>query len=137
MLILRSVLLTLGALLVAGPAYAAPGFTVILPLGLPQFLHHAPVRGVAWGLVQVGGIGGVALARGPLLESAENEDSATFTTWKIVSSASAAVAAGAWFVSVVDGAQLHAREREAAERLVDTERRVCGSNPVAPCLTAR
>jgi len=108
--------LLLGALAMLAPAAAhgAPLVTVLLPLGGPQFFHHAPGRGAVFCGLQVVGVGGAVLARGPMLQAASEGDARAFATWKAVSYGSVSLSVGSWFVSAVDGSRLHDQETYGA-----------------------
>lgn len=111
------VLLGILALLASPAAQGAPLVTVILPLGGPQFFHHAPGRGAVFCALQGVGVTGAVLARGPMLEAASAGDSQAFATWKAVSYGSVSLAVGSWFVSAMDGSRLHDLESEEVAEL--------------------
>ncbi|MCB9762636.1 MAG: hypothetical protein H6739_22745 [Alphaproteobacteria bacterium] len=102
------------ALMLSSPAVAQeqPGWTLILPLGAPQFIQHRVPRGVVSGGIQVAGLG-VAIGSGVAANrAAEAEDFEREGTMQIISIAGASAACGALFYSVMDAAHYNQLQRE-------------------------
>ena len=98
--------------LLSAPAAAAPGWTLALPLGVPQFVHGRPGMGALFAGLQVIGIGATAVATSQVYRYADSEDGDLYLTWRMVSSGTVAFTAAAWFASALGGSRLHQLELE-------------------------
>ena len=87
-----------------------PGtWTVVMPLGIPQFSHGESKRGWVFGGVQAAAIGTTVFAQVRALELAQSDESGgkEELTWRVVSGATTGLAGLTWLASVIDGARLH------------------------------
>ncbi len=86
-----------------------PTWTVVMPLGVPQFTHGEPKRGLVFGGLQAAAIGTTVFAQLRALElgQSDNSGSREELTWRVVSSASTGLACLGWLASVIDGSRLH------------------------------
>ena len=94
-----------------GLAFAEPPatWTVVMPLGVPQFTHGETRRGVLFGGLQAAAIGATVYAQLRALELSQSDDSGgkEELTWRVVSGASTGLAGLSWLASVIDGSRLH------------------------------
>ena len=105
------------SLLLAAPANAGAVWTVVMPLGVPQFTHQKPLRGVAYGSVQLA-LGGVATWSSlEMREAALAEDVGRELPLRMVSAGAIAGFAATWLISSIDGSRLHDIEAMDAEDL--------------------
>lgn len=91
-------------LLLGSPAYAeaAPGWALVLPLGLPQYFQHLPRRGLVYTATQVVGLGVTGLGTWQMREAAAAGDIDRELNLRLVTAGSVAVVGGSWFLSGVD-----------------------------------
>ena len=124
----------LALLALAPPALAAenpniaPGITVVLPLGVPQFAQGRSKRGFIYGGLQLAGgaLTTTALMRMRTL-AADGTDIEAELTWRMVSAGSTAFTAGAWFASTLDASryrQLQLEQLQEATMAWDLARAV-------------
>ncbi len=103
-----------------------PGtWTVVMPLGIPQFAHGKPGRGALFGGIQAAGIGASTVATIKMIELAQIGDANAVDEeiqWRLVSVGSVALTGAAWFASVIDGARLHDVARAEAQARADSVR---------------
>lgn len=108
-----------------GLAVAEPPatWTVVMPLGVPQFAHGEPKRGLLFGGLQAASIGTTIVAQLRALELGQSDDAGgkEELTWRVVSGASTGLAGLSWLGSVIDGARLHDAAVESAD-LVEASR---------------
>ena len=87
-----------------------PGtWTVVMPLGIPQFTHGEPKRGFVFGGLQAAAFGTTVFAQMRMLDLGQSDDAGgdEELTWRVVSGASTGLAGLGWLASVIDGARLH------------------------------
>lgn len=104
----------------------APGFTVILPLGVPQLAEGRTRRGLIYGGLQLAGLGltTTALVQMRSLAVSGNDIEAELR-WRMVSAGSTAFTAGSWFASTLDASryrQVQIEEMQAALMAWDAAR---------------
>lgn len=101
------------ALLALGPSDAhaaerdlAPGFTVVLPLGVPQLAEGRTRPGLIYGGLQAAGLGltVTSLVRMRTL-AIDGTDVDAELRWRMVSAGSTAFTAGSWFASTLDASR--------------------------------
>jgi len=105
--------LLLSLWLLATPAQAGPAWTLVVPFGVPQFVHKKRKRGLLYGGLQLAGLSAstVATFRSYGYANAGNDD--LYLTWRLISAGTVAFTAAAWFASALDGSRLHQLELEA------------------------
>jgi len=98
------------SLLLAAPAQAGPVWTLVMPLGVPQFTHQKPLRGLAYGGAQAA-LGGVAVWSSlEMREAALTEDFERELPLRMVSAIAIGGFAATWLASSIDGSRLHDQE---------------------------
>lgn len=124
----------LALLALAPPALAAetpniaPGITVVLPLGAPQFAQGRSRRGLIYGGLQLAGgaLTVTSLMRMRTLAGTGTDIDAELT-WRMVSAGSTAFTAGTWFASTLDASryrQLQLEQMQEATMAWDLARAV-------------
>jgi hypothetical protein len=99
--------LTLEASAEEGPEVPS-GWTMVLPLGAPQFLMDRKPQGFVFGGIQVLGIGGAVYTGLEMVRLAEEGEVDQELRMRTLSAFSVGMAGGAWLASVIDGS--HARD---------------------------
>jgi hypothetical protein len=124
-------------LLLLPAAHAAPAGWVVVPFGVGVYVHHRPVRGVAYTVTQAAGIATAAWATKVGYDAAVAEDDVTFGHAQAYSLAGVTLAAASYLVSVLDASRLHELEGadESARRTLgewDHARVSAVATPAAP-----
>ena len=110
-----SLLLTL-SLIPCTRAETAPGWALIMPLGVPQFAQHRSVPGLVFGGVQAAAFGGASAAMVGMRRANEAGDVDRELTLRLVSVGAVAVGAGAWFGSITEASHAQQTARADAAR---------------------
>ena len=104
----------------------APGFAVILPLGVPQLAEGRTRRGLIYGGLQLAGLGLTTTALVQMRSLAvSGDDIEAELRWRMVSAGSTAFTAGSWFASTLDASryrQVQIEEMQAALMAWDAAR---------------
>ena len=98
--------------LLAAPAQAGAVWTLAMPLGVPQFTHHTPWRGVLYGALQAGALGAATWTTLEMRDAAIAGDIDRELPLRMASAAAVAGFTAVWTVSIIDGARQHALEQE-------------------------
>lgn len=104
-------ILLLSALL-SGPAIAAPGWTQILPLGVPQLAQGRPKAALIFGAPQLLGAAASIWAISEMSEAALAGEIDRELNLRLASTGTVTFTAAFWFASVVESAN-HAEEAQA------------------------
>lgn len=107
-----SLLLTL-SLIPCTRAETAPGWALIMPLGVPQFAQHRSVPGFVFGGIQAAAFGGATAAMVSMRRANEAGDVDRELSLRLVSVGAVAVGGGAWFASVTEAS--HAQQTAQAD----------------------
>lgn len=104
-------ILLLSALL-SGPAVAAPGWTQVLPLGVPQLAQGRPKAALAFGAPQLLGAAASTWAISEMTEAALAQEIDRELNLRLISMGTVTFTAAFWFASVVESAN-HAEQAQA------------------------
>lgn len=97
--------------LLSASAFAAPGWTALLPFGVNLYLRDHPGRGTAYAVTQVAGITGIVLGERAFTQALANEDEQATLRWQFGIGGAAAVTGLSYFISMVDASHLDELER--------------------------
>lgn len=90
----------------AAESHLAPGFTVVLPLGVPQLAEGRTRRGLIYGGLQLAGLGLTTTALVQMRSLAvSGDDLEAELRWRMISAGSTAFTAGTWFASTLEASR--------------------------------
>lgn len=91
-------------LLMSAPALAesAPGFALVLPLGVPQYAQHRPRPGVIFTSTQALGVAATVLGTVAMRNAATAGDIDRELNLRLATAGTVAFTLGSWMVSAID-----------------------------------
>lgn len=105
-------LLLLSLLTSPAQAQQAPGITLVLPLGVPQFVQKQAPAGLVYGGLQLAGAGVAVGSSIGMRQAAEDGNVERELNLRMLSAGGVALGVGSWFTSMVAGSRTQQEQQQ-------------------------